>query len=146
MFIGASPGSCGGGIKTTTAAVSVMALRAMLRGREEVELFGRKIEWSVVSRSLSIVLVAAFVIACFLTLLLATQDIRFENLFFETVSAFGTVGLSMDTTGQLNTTGKLLIILIMYIGRIGPLTLALAIGERKVSPNYRLPKGSIAVG
>lgn len=146
MFIGASPGSCGGGIKTTTAAVSVMALRTMLRGREDVELFGRKIESSVVSRSLSIVLVAAMIVAIFLTLLLATQEIRFENLFFETVSAFGTVGLSMDTTGLLNNTGKILIVFVMYIGRIGPLTLALAIGERKVSQKYQLPKGSIAVG
>lgn len=146
MFIGASPGSTGGGIKTTTTAISVMSLRAMLRGREEVELFGRRMAPSVVSRSLSIVLVAAIVVAVFLTLLLATQNIRFENLFFETVSAFGTVGLSMDTTNLLNNTGKLLIIFVMYVGRIGPLTLALAVGERRLSEGYLLPKGNIAVG
>lgn len=146
MFIGASPGSTGGGIKNTTAAISVMALRAMLRGRADVELFGRRVDPSVISRSLSIVLVAAIIVAIFLTLLLATQEIRFENLLFETVAAFGTAGLSMDTTGLLNTTGKFLIVLLMYIGRIGPLTLALAIGERNISQNYRRPLGNIAVG
>jgi trk system potassium uptake protein len=146
MFIGASPGSCGGGIKTTTAAVSVMALRAMLRGRDEVELFGRRMPSSIVSRSLSMVLVAGMVIAVFLSLLLATQEIKFEKLFFEAVSAFGTVGLSMDTTSLLNNTGKILIIIVMYVGRIGPLTLALAVGERKVAQGYRLPRGRIAIG
>jgi trk system potassium uptake protein TrkH len=146
MFIGASPGSTGGGIKITTAAVSVMALRAMLRGRDEVELLGRRMPPSVVNRSLSIVIVAGIIIAVFLISLVATQDIEFEKLFFETVSAFGTVGLSIDTTNLLNDTGKVLIIFVMYIGRIGPLTLAIAIGQRKIAQGYQLPKGRIAVG
>lgn len=146
MFIGASPGSTGGGIKTTTAAVSVMALRAMLWGRDDVELFGRRIPGTVVSRALSILIVSSLVVTIFLMLLLATQEIRFENLFFEVVSAFGTVGLSMDTTPLLDNTGKILIICVMYIGRIGPLTLALAIGERKVAQSYQFPKGRIAIG
>lgn len=146
MFIGAAPGSTGGGIKITTAAVSIVALRAMLRGRDDVELFGRQMPPSIVSRSLSIVMVAAMVVLIFLTMLLATQEIPFERLFFEIVSAFGTVGLSMDATGLLNDTGKLLIICVMYVGRIGPLTLALAIGERRQPQGYTLPKGRIAVG
>jgi trk system potassium uptake protein TrkH len=146
MFIGASPGSAGGGIKNTTAAVSIMALRAMLRGRKDVELFGRRIDSSVISRSLSIVIVAAMIVAVFLTMLLATQEISFEKLLFEAVAAFGTAGMSMNTTELLDNTGKFLVIILMYVGRIGPLTLALAIGERASSPNYRLPKGSIAVG
>lgn len=146
MFIGAAPGSTGGGIKTTTAAVSIVALRAMLRGRDDVDLFGRHIPPSIVNRSLSIVMVAAMVILIFLTMLLATQNIPFERLFFEIVSAFGTVGLSMDSTGLLNDTGKILIICVMYVGRIGPLTLALAIGQRASAQGYTLPKGRIAVG
>lgn len=146
MFIGAAPGSTGGGIKVTTTAVSIMALRAMLRGRNDVELSNRSMPADIVSRSLSIVLVAGIFILVFLTLLLATQGIKFEKLFFEAVSAFGTVGLSIDTTGKLNHTGRLLIICLMFIGRIGPLTLALAIGEKKVSTGYKLPKGRIAVG
>lgn len=146
MFIGSAPGSTGGGIKTTTAAVSFMALRAMLRGREEVELFGRRMPVSIVSRSLSIVLVASVVVVIFLTMLSATQNIEFEHLFFEVVSAFGTVGLSLNATTMLNDTGKILIILVMYVGRIGPLTLAMAIGERKLSQRFKLPRGRIAVG
>jgi trk system potassium uptake protein TrkH len=118
----------------------------MLRGRDDVELFGRQMPPSIVSRSLSIVMVAAMVITIFLTMLLATQDIEFERLFFEIVSAFGTVGLSMDATTLLDTTGKFLIICVMYVGRIGPLTLALAIGERRHAQGYTLPKGRIAVG
>lgn len=146
MFIGAGPGSTGGGIKITTAAVSLMALRAMLRGRDEVELFGRTIPPSIVSRSLSIMMVSAMIVGAFLTLLLATQPVPFENLFFETVSAFGTVGLSLNTSTELNSFGKMIIIFVMYVGRIGPLTLALAVGQRKFAQGFKLPQGSIAVG
>lgn len=146
MFIGANPGSTGGGIKTTTAAVSIVALRTMLRGREDVELFGRRMPSTVVNRSLSIMMVAAMIVGVFLALLLATQEIQFERLFYETISAFSTVGFSMDATLELNGVGRLLIICIMYIGRIGPLTLALAVGERRRAQGYLLPKGRIAVG
>jgi trk system potassium uptake protein TrkH len=146
MFIGAAPGSTGGGIKLTTAAVSIVALRAMLRGRDDVELFGRQMPPSIVNRSLSIVMVSAMVVLIFLTMLLATQEIAFEKLFFEIVSAFGTAGLSLDATLLLNNMGKILIICVMYVGRIGPLTLALAIGERRMVKSYTLPKGRIAVG
>jgi trk system potassium uptake protein TrkH len=145
MFIGSAPGSTGGGIKVTTAAISVMALRAMLRGRDEVEMMGRRIPGHIVNRSLAIVMISMMVVTVFLTMLLATQNLKFENLLFETISAFGTVGLSIDTTPLLNTAGKMIIICVMYIGRIGPLTLALVIGERRVT-SFQLPKGSIAVG
>jgi trk system potassium uptake protein TrkH len=146
MFIGAGPGSTGGGIKVTTAAISVMAVRAMLRGRQDVEVLGRRISPEIVSRSLAIILIAGTIVGVFLTLLLATQNIPFDRLFFETVSAFGTVGLSINTTGLLNNTGKILIIFVMYVGRIGPLTLALAVGEKKLAQGYQYPKGSMAVG
>lgn len=146
MFIGAGPGSTGGGIKVTTAAISIMAVRAMLWGREDVEILGRRISPAVVSRSLAIILIAATIVGVFLTLLLASQNISFDRLFFETVSAFGTVGFSIETTPLLNNTGKFLIICVMFIGRIGPLTLALAVGEKNLTQEYRYPKGNIAVG
>lgn len=146
MFIGAAPGSTGGGVKTTTAAISIMAVRTMLRGRSDVEIMGRKISSTIVNRSLSIVLIAAMAIVILLSFLLATQNIKFEMLFFESVSAFGTVGLSMGATTMLDDVGKGLIIFLMYIGRIGPLTLALAVGEKKHSQEYHLPKGNISVG
>lgn len=146
MFIGANPGSTGGGIKTTTATVAVMAMRAMLLGREDVELFGRRISSAVVSRSLSIIFVAFTLVVTFLMIFLATQSLPFEKLAFEVVSAFATVGLSMDITNQLNDVGRVSLILLMFAGRIGPLTLAMAIGERKRTKRYALPEGRIAVG
>jgi trk system potassium uptake protein TrkH len=146
MFIGSAPGSTGGGVRMTTATVVVMAVRAMLRGREEVELFGRTMPKIIVYRSISIVLIAGFIIAAFLIALAATQDIGFEALTFEAVSAFGTVGLSMGATGELDSVGKWLIAVMMYAGRVGPLTLALAIGERAVSRRFSYPEGSMAVG
>jgi len=146
MFIGSAPGSTGGGIKVTTAAVSIVALRAMIRGRSDVEIMGRRIPPAIVNRSLAIVMVSMMVVTVFLTLLLATQDLKFENLLFETVSAFGTVGLTLDTTPLLNNWGKVLIVCVMYIGRIGPLTLALVVGGKKGAPVYQLPKGTMAVG
>lgn len=146
MFIGANPGSTGGGIKTTTAAVAITAVRAMLLGREDVEMFGRRIPSVVVNRSLSIIFVAVAIVTGFLMILLATQPLPFEKLTFEAVAAFATAGLSMDTTRELNDTGRLCIILLMLVGRIGPLTLAMAIGERTRTKQYTLPDGRIAVG
>ncbi len=146
MFIGASPGSTGGGIKTTTAAIAVAAIRSMLRGRDDVEILNRRMSPAIVARSLSIVLIGGMVVLLFSMLLAGTQHIAFDKLLFEVVSAFGTVGLSMDITPQLDNVGRILIILLMYIGRIGPLTLALAIGERETRKGFRLPAGRIAVG
>jgi len=146
MFIGASPGSCAGGIKTTTAAVCLMSVRSMLRGREQVEVFGRQVPTSVVIRSLSIVLVSVLFITLFLILLTGTQQLPLEKLFFEVFSAFGTVGLSMNLSPQLDSLGKVLVSGLMYIGRIGPLTLALALGQRHQVQGFSFPEARIAVG
>lgn len=146
MFIGASPGSTAGGIKNTTAVVSLMALFSMLKNRDKVEIMNRTISPLVVNRSLSILLSALIVVIVFLCFLLATQNIKFENLLFECISAFGNVGLSINTTMMLDNIGKFLIICVMYIGRIGPLTLVLAIAQKKSSYSYSLPNGKISVG
>ena len=146
MFIGASPGSTGGGIKTTTAAVAIMGVRAMLRGRNDVEIMGRRLPYVTVSRSLSMVLISGVIIIVFLMLLSGTQNLPFERILFEVFSAFGTVGFSMDLTKEFDAAGRFLLILLMYIGRIGPLTLALAIGERRGSQRYQYPVGHMAVG
>lgn len=146
MFIGSGPGSTGGGIRVTTATVVVMAVRAMLRNREDVEVFGRRFSPGVVYRSISIVLLAGSFCAVFLVLLTATQNSPFDRMVFEVVSAFGCTGLSMGSTGDLDTTGKWLVTGLMYLGRVGPITMALAIGERLVGKAYRYPEGKIAVG
>lgn len=146
MFIGASPGSTGGGIKTTTLAVALMSVRAMLTGRDEVELMGRRMPSVIVNRSLSIILISGVVVIFFLMWMVGTQNLPFERLLFEVVSAFGTVGLSIDITTKLDNFGRILVILLMFVGRIGPMTMALAIGERSRPKGYRLAEGRLAVG
>ncbi len=147
MFIGSAPASTGGGVRTTTATVVVMAIRAMLRGRDDIEIFGRTLPKSIVYRSISIVLIAGLICATFLMLVTATQrHLAFDKLIFETVSAFGTVGLSMGVTSELDGTGKWLLSILMYFGRVGPMTLALAVGERAVTRAYQYPEGRMAVG
>lgn len=146
MFVGGGPGSTAGGVKVTTAAVVFTAVRSMLRGRSEVELFGRTVPQTVVYRSISIVFISGLLVAVFLGILTSTQAQPFEKLAFEVTSAFGTVGLSMDVSPTLDEGGRWLIALLMYIGRVGPLTLALAVGERLQPQGFRYPEGRLAVG
>ncbi len=147
MFVGASPGGTGGGIKTTTVAVFLAALRSMLRGREEIEVFNRRIAKSVVQKAVAITALAFTFVMGALLLLLATQPrVPTVPLMFETFSAFGTVGLSMGATPHLNTFGKWVIILLMYVGRIGPVTLALAVAEKRSKGTVLYPEGKVVVG
>jgi len=146
FFIGSAPGSTGGGVRVTTFAVVVMSVRAMLRGRDDVELLGRTLPKVIVYRSIAIVLVAGAILAVLLVLMTATQSLPFEKLLFETFSAFGTVGLSMGITGELDGIGRWILTIAMYFGRVGPLTLALAVAERQTSRAYRYPEGRVAVG
>lgn len=146
MYIGAAPGGTAGGIKITTVAVLTLSIRAMLTGRAEVELFDRAVPQPVVYKSVAIAAVSLLLIVALLVPLLATEAAAFEVVLFEAVSAFGTVGLSMGLTPHLTVAGKLLIIVLMFAGRTGPLTLALAIGERPPGARYTLPSETIMVG
>jgi trk system potassium uptake protein TrkH len=127
MFVGASPGSTGGGVKTTTAATVVAALRATLGGRAQVTAFRRSIHPEQVNKALGLVGVAFAVNLLGITLLLATQAPEPRTLVFEAVSAFGTVGLSAGATPGLDAWGKLVVAGLMFVGRTGPLTLAFAL-------------------
>lgn len=146
MFVGTAPGGTGGGIKITTFAMIVLSVKATMRRRSDIELFNR----SVHSRTIHNVVVIAFVslMACFLATFLLTwlePDVRLERALFESVSAFGTVGLSMNLTMDLHWPAKLLVTILMYVGRIGPLTLTLALARRTpVGVSY--PQGRILVG
>ena len=118
MFIGASPGSTGGGLKTTTFAVLVAAVRGILRGRPVAEMFGREIPQEIVYRSAAIFVVSgAFVGAGVFLLLLTQPHLSFESLVFEAVSAIATVGLSLGITASLDPLGKFIIIVLMFAGR-----------------------------
>jgi trk system potassium uptake protein TrkH len=136
MFIGASPGSTGGGIKTTTAAVLWLALSSSLRGQENVGFYRRTLPREIVQKAMSVTLMALVIVAGFTLLLLYTEAQPFSSILFEVVSAFGTVGLSVGITPSLTTPGKLLITVLMFIGRLGPLTIAYSFLKLGKKANY----------
>lgn len=157
MFIGAAPGSCGGGIKVTTAGILVSMLISRIRGADEAQMFHRSVPRETFSKALVILFGALILISAVFFGLLLTEGReisppesrgRFLELAFETVSAFGTVGLSMGLTRELSTGGRLLIIFLMFAGRLGPLTLAVALSDprRKTKIRYRYAKAEITVG
>jgi trk system potassium uptake protein TrkH len=150
MFIGASPGSTGGGIKTTTFAVLVANLKGVLTGKERTEIGGCTLPETVVTRANAVFFlsVAWVLIAAFLMTLFGTTDggDRFVAVIFETVSAFGTVGLSMGATGSLTAFGKVVIILTMFAGRVGPLSLILALAQRPAPPRVVFPEQGLPIG
>ena len=146
MFIGASPGSTGGGIKTSTFGIFLGSIWSMLRGRNAVEMFKRDVPRDVVNKALSVIILALMLLAIFGFVLLFIEDGDPVQILFELVSAFGTVGLSTGITPQLSILGKIIIMVTMFIGRIGPLTLALAIGQRRESITYEYPDEAVMIG
>lgn len=146
MFIGASPGSTGGGIKTATFALLVLTVWSIARGKEDVELFRRRIPHYQVYKALAVVLLSIGTVTLVALLLSITEGGSFLAILFETVSAFGTVGLSTGITPQLSPAGKLLIILTMFGGRLGPLTLVYALAQRRRKTTIRYPEEKIIVG
>jgi trk/ktr system potassium uptake protein len=155
MFIGASPGSTGGGIKTSTLGVLIAMARSRLRGNVNVSLFRRTIPDSTVSKSLS-VLVLAFTLVTFAVLALAFVELGFEpytqssrqfiEVFFEVVSAFASCGLSTGITPHLSRLGKLILVLVMFVGRVGPLTVATAAGRSLARVKYRYAEENVMIG
>lgn len=155
MFIGASPGSTGGGIKTCTLAILIASSRAIMRGRSEVRLMKRSVEPKIVAEAVCVTFFAVCLVILVCTLLLVTERNlvtdtpgkgHLMHLLFETVSAFGTVGLSTGVTPMLTAWGKLLIVLTMFAGRVGPLTLALIIMRRVSPPMVHFPEEEIMIG
>jgi trk system potassium uptake protein TrkH len=146
MFIGASPGGTGGGIKTSTIAVLFLTLRNLVVGGPEVEVRGRSLTRDTIRRATGIAIGAATVISLVFVVLLVTEQLPFLSLLFEAMSAFGTVGLSTGVTPLLSVPGKLSIILLMYVGRLGPLTLALTMRVRQSRPAVHYPQARVIVG
>ncbi|QDV91134.1 Ktr system potassium uptake protein B [Phycisphaerae bacterium RAS2] len=154
MFIGGAPGSCAGGIKVTTAAVVLAALVARARGRESVHLLQRTIPRELVRRSFVAMGMAAGMIALAIGVLLFSEEgpstvPRADHLTvvaFEAVSAFGTVGLSTGLTPNLSAIGKLVLIVCMFVGRLGPLLVALAVLQPRERAGYSYPEEDLAIG
>lgn len=148
MFVGASPGSTGGGIKTSTFSTLIIAVWSLLRGHPQPVALGRQIGWPNVQRALAVTTIALFWVVGASILLAALERSPFIPTLFETTSAFATVGLSTGMTPDLTTPGKLLIALTMFFGRLGPLTLAFALGRGRgdARPNINYPEERIMIG
>ena len=155
MFIGASPGSTGGGVKTTSAALLVMLMWNRLKGNLDLNIFNRTIPREMVSRSISIIFASAFSVALITSILLIAGGGKllptesrhfFVEYLFDTVSAFGTVGLSMGVTPKLNDLQKYALIVMMFVGRVGPLTLAFSLSRSTGGRSLTYAEEGVMVG
>jgi trk system potassium uptake protein TrkH len=153
MFIGASPGSTGGGVKTTTFGVTLFALLATVRGQMEPVVFGRRLATEVVARAFFVSLTAFLVLNGVAALLLILEGQDLLRTLFETTSAFGTVGMSMglpgtplSLAGGFSAGGKLLLVLMMFMGRVGPLTVVVALAGRYQVSRVTYPEGRVLIG
>jgi trk system potassium uptake protein TrkH len=150
MFIGTAPVSTGGGIKVTTVALIFLILVAQVRGQEEVTAFGRRIPRSLIAKSLTVLSLSVLLVAGSALALMVSDDVPFLPALFEVTSAFGTVGLSLGPgyglATELSPFGKILLALVMFAGRVGPITVVLALSERSKPPRYAYPEEDIAIG
>lgn len=145
MFIGASPGGTGGGIKTVTFGLVILGVIALLRAKGQIQIFRRAISWQLFEKAIVIFILSISWILFATLLLLFIEDKAPLKILFEVTSAFGTVGLSCNITSDLTSFSKFIIILTMFFGRIGPLTLATALTWREEA-EYKLPEGRVMVG
>ena len=152
MFIGASPGSTGGGIKTTTFGLIVLGVITIIKNKEYIEYNGRKISWTNFNRAISIYFSIVFISVCYIVtilflLILLEPDVNVINLLFELVSAFGTAGVTRNLTPYLGNMSKILLIVTMFIGRVGPLTIVSALSLKKIkSGKHKYPEENILIG
>lgn len=146
MFVGGSPGSTAGGIKTTTLGVLFISTHAVVRGESEPVVFGRHIGMDVVRKALAIFLVSITIILSVSFILTITESARLVDILYETVSALATVGASKGITADLSDVGKILITFCMYLGRLGPMTMAFAFGMKDKKSLIRYPESFISIG
>lgn len=147
MFIGAAPGSSGGGIKVTTFAILVGAMIAMLRGREDIVIFRRRLPKDRIYKAITFTLFSFFVIVLAAMLLATTENFPFLGILFEATSAYATAGLTMGLTPHLTVFGKIILVVLMFVGRLGPITLAFALTTKPAQKElYRYPEGKVTIG
>lgn len=146
MWVGASPVSTGGGIKTTTFAISLLNITNQIRGKERMEIDHRTIANSSIARASATIVLSLFVIFTAIFCLLLTENANFIDLCFEVVSAFGTVGLTRSLTPHLSDYGKIIICIVMFVGRVGILTLLVALSKKVTHVSYEYPKEYVVVG
>ena len=145
MFIGGGSGSTAGGVKVSTFLVALLATWAFLRGQERPLVFGRSIQLDIIRKSLAITVISLFCVSTGVFLLTITEKGGFLDLAFEAVSAAATVGLSRGITADLSITGQYIIVVLMLIGRVGPLTIAFTLADAR-SENIQYPAGQVNIG
>ena len=148
MFVGGSPAGTAGGVKTTTVAMLILTCRSVIKGGRDTECFGRRIVEDNIRTGLAVIFLSmGFLITGTVIVSVLEPNVEFMRILYETTSAMGTVGLSADLTPQLETASKYVIMMLMYIGRIGPVTMALIFGKGHTKDRVReLPEKRILVG
>ena len=148
MFVGGSPAGTAGGVKTTTVAMLILTCRSVIKGGRDTECFGRRIAEDNIRTGLAVIFLSmGFLITGTVIVSVLEPNVEFMRILYETTSAMGTVGLSADLTPQLETASKYVIMMLMYIGRIGPVTMALIFGKGHTKDRVReLPEKRILVG
>lgn len=147
MFIGGSPGSTAGGVKTSTLGILIFTLISVLKGRDQTEVFGRHLSQSTVYRAVAVFLMGILIVVLGVTVLSINEvGATFEQILYEVLSAFGTVGLTEGITPGLTAVSKITLSTIMYLGRVGPLTVMLALAGQKQKVNIKYPEGKLLIG
>jgi trk system potassium uptake protein TrkH len=147
MFIGGSPGSTAGGVKTTTVVVLMSYAVAMVRNRQDINLFGRRLTEDVVKKANAVVIInMTLAMTAVIIIMVLQPDLIFENVLFEVFSAIGTAGMTTGITRDLCVANKLIIILLMYCGRLGSLSFALVFAQKRQQADVRQPQEKIIVG
>lgn len=146
MFVGTAPTSTGGGIKVTTLALVFLIIVSQIRGQDRITLFWRELPRALVARALAVLALASLLVLLSTLALMISDGLALLPALFEVTSAFGTVGLSLDVTPGLSTFGKVLVALVMFLGRIGPITFVLSLAARQQTAAYKYPREDIAIG
>lgn len=147
MFIGGSPGSTAGGLKTTTTALIVMTVISVIKGREDTEIYNRTIKKDLVYKAIVITIIDIFLVLISCMILgVIEKGASLETLLFECVSAFGTVGLTLNFTSELSGVGKIIIAMLMFFGRLGGLTIILSMINRRFPKSIKYPESKILIG
>ena len=146
MMIGGSPGSTAGGIKTTTVGVLILTVICVIKRREDTEVFSKKISKDLVYKAFTLFFIGSGLVIVVSLLSFTETGASFTAILYETVSAFGTAGLTIGLTPNLSVIGKVLIMLMMYIGRVGPLTVVLSLTKEKIKSGIKYPEGKILIG
>ncbi|MGQ4666726.1 TrkH family potassium uptake protein [Metabacillus halosaccharovorans] len=146
MFIGASPSSVGGGIRTTTFALNLLFLFHFARGHKSIKIFKRELHEADLNKSVVVTMMAFLICFTSVVILSITEPFPFVSILFEVCSAFGTTGLSIGITPELSIIGKIIIMILMFIGRIGILTFLYLLGTKEKKDNFHYPKERVIIG